>query len=189
MGARQPTQLTYAEYLQIEARTGTKHELLHGLAYAMAGGTPDHAGLAAAMVRALADALEGRPCRVFSSDLKVRVLATGLATYPDVTVVCDKTEVDPEDPNAVTNPRLVVEVLSESTEAYDRGQKFLHYRQVPSLLEYVLVSQGEPRIEVYRRNESGAFDLTEARAGGHVELETTGKPLSVDAVFRDPLAR
>jgi len=188
MVARTPERLTYPEYLALEARTGERYEWLDGAVYAMAGGTPTHAKLAAAMIGELRAALAGRPCDVFTSDLKVRVLATGLTTYPDAAVICVKRELDPNDPNAVVNPVLLVEVLSDATEAYDRGQKFAHYRRIPSLQEYVLVAQGEPRIEVYRRNDRGAFELSEAGPGEEIALATTGTKLSVDAVYRDPLA-
>jgi Uma2 family endonuclease len=184
MAAREPMRMTYAAYLELEARSGHKHEWLDGIAYAMAGGTPEHAGLALAVGAELRAALRDKPCRVYSSDLKVRVLAT----YPDATVVCGKLETHPEDANAATNPTLEVEVLSDGTEAYDRGQKFGHYRRIPSLREVVLVSQRERRIEVYRRGARGWFELFEAGPGEAVELETTGAPLSVDAIYQDPVA-
>jgi Uma2 family endonuclease len=188
VAAQKPSSIPYADYLALETTSGVRYEWLNGVVHAMAGGTPTHAKLAAAMIRELGAALVGRPCDVFSSDLKIRVLATRLATYPDAAVVCSKRELDPDDANAVVNPVLLVEVLSDATEAYDRGEKFAHYRRIPSLKEYVLVTQHEPRIEVYRRNERGAFELFEAGAGEELLLETTGAKLSVDAVYRDPLA-
>ncbi|MEO5727806.1 MAG: Uma2 family endonuclease, partial [Byssovorax sp.] len=158
--------VSYSEYLALEEKSLTKHEWLDGVifdmeAHGMAGGTPNHAGLAAAVTLLLGLQLRGKPCRVFSSDLKVRILATGLATYPDLTVVCSKLETDPQDANAVTNPTLLVEVLSDSSEAYDRGEKFAHYRRLPSLREYVLVSHLASRIEVWRRNESNRWELAQ----------------------------
>jgi Uma2 family endonuclease len=134
--------MTYAEYLAAEERSLEKHEFLDGEIYAMSGGMPEHAALAMAFGRTLGNALLGRPCRVFSSDARVRVQNTGLTTYPDVSVVCGKLETDPEDPSAITNPVLLVEVLSDSTEARDRGEKASHYRHLASLREYVLVSSG-----------------------------------------------
>src|SRR5439155_18899105 len=100
------------------------HEFLDGVVWPMAGGSPDHAGIAANVARLLGNQLAGQPCRVFTSDLRVRVKATGLGTYPDVTVICGQLEFDPEDPkrHTVTNPRMIVEVLSPSTEEYDRGE-------------------------------------------------------------------
>ena len=114
--------------------------------------------------------------------------ATGLATYPDVSVVCGKLEVDEEDPHAVANPVVVVEVLSDSTEAYDRGAKASHYRRVPALREIVFVSQREPLIEVHRRNERGNWELVaEARSGERAELTSIGAVVEVDAIYRNPL--
>ncbi len=180
-------QLTYAEYVAAEARSAVRHEFLDGCVYAMAGGTPEHAALAAALAGELRAALRSKPCRVFSSDLRVRVQATGLTTYPDLSVACGKLETAPDDPHALINPVVLVEVLSESTEAYDRGAKAAHYRRINSLAEYVLVSQSEPLIEVHRRNERGHFELIEARAGEHAELASLGVRISVDAVYENPL--
>jgi Uma2 family endonuclease len=181
--------MTYAEYLAHEERSQTKHEFVNGEVFAMAGGTVEHGALAMAVGRALGNGLEGKPCRVLSSDVKVRVLATGLATYPDVSVVCGTLETALDDANAVTNPVLIVEVLSDSTEAYDRGEKAAHYRRIPSLREYVLVSQRSPLIEVQRRNERGNWELfVEARAGQSAELASVGALLDVDGIYRNPLA-
>src|SRR5262249_30744482 len=111
--------------------------------------------------------------------------------YPDVTVVCENIEVDDEDKHGVLNPRLIVEVLSESTEGYDRGAKTAYYRRIASLREYVLVAQDEPRIEVYRRNQRGKWELvSEAPRGEAAEITSCGEPilLDVDAIYRDPLA-
>jgi Uma2 family endonuclease len=182
--------VSFAEYLASERTSEVKHEWLAGTVFAMAGGTIEHGALAAAVIRDLGLALLGRPCRVLTSDVRVRVLATGLCTYADV-VVCGTLETDPEDQHTVTNPILVVEVLSDSTEAYDRGKKFAQYRRIPSLREYVLVSQYEPRIEVYRRTERGPWELSEAGARGAVELLSASGPpihLDVDRVYQDPLA-
>ncbi|WP_437718792.1 Uma2 family endonuclease [Sorangium sp. So ce448] len=180
---------TYAEYLAQERASPTKHEFLNGEIFAMAGGTPEHARRCASVGAELWAHLRGRPCAVYSSHLRVRVQATGLSTYPDVSVVCGRLERDLEDEDAALNPIVLVEVLSESSEAYDRGQKFAHYRRIPSLREYVLVSQREQRIEVFHRNDDGSWTLREAHAGEGARLETIGCALSVDEVYRDPLAQ
>jgi Uma2 family endonuclease len=187
MPARRPS-VTYAEYIAAEERAETKHWFFDGEVYAMSGGTPEHSALAAAVMYQLQGGLEGRPCRVFTSDLRVRVAATGMATYPDVSVVCGKLETDPEDSCAITNPILLVEVLSDSTEAHDRGEKAAHYRRIKSLREYVLVSQRAPRIEVYRRNEAQRWELFESGAGESAELLSVRCSLDVSRVYRDPLA-
>jgi Uma2 family endonuclease len=179
--------MTYAEYLAAEAVSDVRHEFLNGEVWAMAGGTPEHAALALAVGSELREALRGKPCRAFSADLRVRVVDTGLSTYPDVTVVCGQLEAAPDDPDAVTNPIVLVEVLSESTEGYDRGAKAAHYRRIPSLREFVLVSQAEPRIEVHHRAESGRWELLEARPGETIELSSIGARLDVGAVYANPL--
>ena len=180
--------MTYAEYLAAEERSLEKHEFLDGEVHAMSGGTPEHGALAMAFGVALGSALLGRPCRVFSSDVRVRVKATGLAAYPDISVVCGKLETDDEDPNAIANPVLLVEVLSDSTDARDRGEKAAHYRLIPTLREYVFVSQGRRRIEVYRRNEANRWELLEYEAGAEADLASVGCAFAVDNVYRDPLA-
>lgn len=178
---------TFAEYLAMEAASATKHEYLDGEIYDMAGGTPDHSGLAANVIGELRAALRGRPCRVFTSDLRVRVLATGLGAYPDATVICGSFEADPEDENTATNPVVLVEVLSDSTEAYDRGEKFAHYRRIPSLRDYVIVSQHHPLIEHYTRNDDGTWTLHEVRPPASARL-SIGCELPVEAVYENPLA-
>jgi Uma2 family endonuclease len=181
--------VTYAEFVALEENATTKHEWLDGVVYDMSGGTPDHARLELAVGSALLTRLRGKQCTAFSANLAVRVLTTGLLAYPDATVVCGRLEKDPANRNAVTNPRVIVEVLSDSTEAYDRGEKFAHYRRIPSLMEYVLVSQKEPCIEVYRRNASDKWELAEeALAGQTAKLASIECELSVDEVYADPLA-
>jgi Uma2 family endonuclease len=180
-------QMSYAEYVAAEEASPVRHEFLNGNIFAMAGGTLEHAALAAAVMGELRIALRGKPCRVYSSDLRIRVIETNLATYPDASVVCGRVETASDDPNAATNPTLLVEVLSESTEAYDRGAKAAHFRRIPSLREYVLIAQDEKRIEVYRRNQQDRWELLEARSGASIELESIGVSLDVDAVYENPL--
>lgn len=178
---------TYAEYLAFEDGTDAKHEFFDGEIYAMAGGTPEHAAIAANVTVILGTQLRDKPCRVHSSDLHVRVLETGLATYPDVTVICGRPELDPEGRHTVTNPKVVVEVLSPSSAAYDRGEKRTQYQRIPSLHEIVLVAHDEKLVEVWRRGETGTWIRTEARSGS-IKLESIGCVLDVAEVYRDPLA-
>lgn len=178
--------MSYAEYVAAEKASPVRHEYLKGAVFAMTRGTPEHGALAAAAMGELGSALRGKPCRVYSSDLRIRVVETELATYPDASVVCGKLETAPDDSNAVVNPTLLVEVLSDSTEAYDRGAKAAHYRRIASLREYVLIAQNEKRIEVYRRNQRGNWELFEAQSGV-LELESLGIGLDVDAVYENPL--
>jgi Uma2 family endonuclease len=157
---------SYDEYLAYERDSGMKHEYDDGEIIAMAGGSPRHSALASRVNAALESSR--RPgCTAFQSDLRVRVLATGKATYPDATMISGPLERDPGDPTGatVTNPMLLVEVLSPSTEQEDRGNKWQHYRLIPSLQEYVLVSQSHPRVEWYRRLSSGGWEYHEATEG------------------------
>lgn len=179
--------MSYVGYLAMERASAERHEFLDGEVYALAGGSPEHGALAAAWIRELGVALAGRPCRVFTSHVRVRIQATGLTTYPDVSVVCGRLERDPEDPDAIVNPVLLVGVLSESSEAHDRGAKAAHYRRIPSLREYVLASQAEPLIEVHRRNAEGRFELFEARLEDPVHLASVEVTLSVRALYANPL--
>ncbi len=172
---------TYEDYLQALEVSGVKLEYCDGEIYAMAGGTPAHADLAAAAIRLLGNALLGT-CRVSSSDLKVRVEATDLSTFPDVTVVCGERRVSATDPNAVTNPTLLIEVTSNSTEDYDRGEKLSHYKQIPSLAAVLLVSHRRRQITIIERTPVG-FQQREVRAGDPIELSTPSLRLSVEELY------
>ena len=174
---------SFADYLALEEASNTKHEFLGGEIYGMAGGTPEHAALSVAVSSLLREQLRSGSCRVYSSDLRVRVLATGLATYPDVTVVCGPSERDPESPTHVTNPKLLVEVLSASTADYDRGDKLLHYQQIPSLTEVVLVDHEVPRVEVVTRQGS-QWQTTRFCPGDTVRLDSVDCRIAVDDVYR-----
>jgi Uma2 family endonuclease len=176
-------QYSWEDYLALEASSNVKHEFLEGQIYGMAGGTPEHAALKAAVTGLLFSQIRGSRCRAHDADLRVRVLGTGLATYPDVTVVCGQSERDPSDANAVTNPTLVVEVLSPSTEEYDRGDKFEHYKRIAALRQYVLVSHREREIEVWSRSSGNEWTRVVARASGRVVLESIGAELAVDEVY------
>lgn len=153
---------TISEYLAIERDATDKHEYRDGQILMMAGGTADHSLLSANLIRAIGNRLLGKPCQVYESNLRVRIPRKVLFTYPDVQVVCGKRQLDPGDPSGGTiiNPRLIVEVLSDSTEVYDRGKKFRRYREIESFQEYVLVSQDHARIETFLRGAEGTWLLT-----------------------------
>lgn len=187
MSAAALARMTYAEYLLLEQRSDEKHEYLDGEIFAMAGGTPEHAALAMAIGRELGNALKGKPCRVFSSDLRIRIRSASACTYPDVAVVCGKLELDGDDQNSVLNPVLLVEVLSDATEAHDRGDKAMRYRQIASLREYVMVSHRAPRVEVHRRTPQGTWEIFDYRAGEALELRSIEASFPVDAIYANPL--
>ena len=174
---------SYADYLGLEGSSNVKHEFLEGQIYAMAGGTPEHAALAAAVIGLLFPELRKGRCRAHDADLRVRVPQTGLSTYPDITVVCGPRERDVTDPQAVTNPTLIVEVLSRSTEEYDRGDKFEHYKTLPSLRQYVLVSYRERSVEVWTRDEGGVFTSVLAAEGAVADLASVGARLDVSELY------
>ena len=150
------------EYLEAERRAETKSEYFSGQIYAMSGASLAHNRLVANLVIALGTQVGGGPCEVLPSGMRLRVPDTGLYTYPDVTLVCGDPKLEDAHKDILLNPVVLIEVLSDSTESYDRGRKFEHYRRVASLQEYVLVSQTEPRIEVYRRQTAREWLLKEA---------------------------
>lgn len=178
--------MSYAEYLRQERLEQHKHQWITGEVFAMVGGTPEHARLQAVMIRLIGNALADRPCDVYTSDLRIRSRATDIATYPDITVVCGPLSVDPEDQDAATNPTLIVEVLSPTTERFDRGDKAEHYFGIPSLREYVLVNQHKPRIEVFRRSDDGSWKFIAVGAGETVTFESVGCTIAVDDVYKTP---
>jgi Uma2 family endonuclease len=156
------SRLSEAEYLALDRAAGFKSEFFNGEMFAMAGGSPMHSLIAANLIRELGTKLKGTPCKAFTSDLRLKVEATGLFTYPDVSVICDPLKFDAGTDDTVVNPALIIEVLSDSTEAYDRGEKFQHYRQLPSLREYLLVSQRLPRVEQFIRRPQDEWVLRTA---------------------------
>lgn len=176
---------TYAEYLALEEESSVRHEFLDGEIYAMAGGSPDHASLAAALIRAVGGQLPPG-CRMFTSDLRVRIAATGLSTYPDAAVVCGRTSRAPEDPLAVTNPLVLVEVTSPSTEEYDRGERLRHYQSLPSLREVLFVSHRAPELTLHRRGDGGWTVVTAGR-GKALTLASVPVRVAVDEVYREGL--
>ena len=156
---------TFAEYLTLERDSEIKHEFDDGEILVMTGGTSRHSALAAQIIMALGRTSPSG-CTVFTSDMRVRIAATGRATYPDVSMVCGPIEYDPEDAKrtTITNPVLLVEVLSVTTEKGDRGNKWRHYQRIPSLQEYVLANH-DPRIEIFRRTPSNTWQYFEVSEG------------------------
>jgi Uma2 family endonuclease len=176
---------TYAQYLALEDESAVRHEYLDGEIYAMAGGSPDHAALAANVIRIVGGRLPPG-CRIFTSDLRVRIATSGLSTYPDAAVVCGRTLRASDDAIAVVNPVLLVEVTSDSTEEYDRGEKLRHYQGFASLREVLFVSHRGPELTLHRREASG-WIVTTAGPGGTIELASVASTIAVDDVYRDGL--
>jgi Uma2 family endonuclease len=174
---------TFGDYLALERDSEIKHEFDAGEILAMSGGTARHSALAAKIVTAM-ETTRTPGCTVFTSDMRVRVVATGRATYPDVSMVCGPIEYDPEDAarTTITNPALLVEVLSVTTEKGDRGNKWMHYQRISSLQEYVLVSQ-EARVEIFRRTSSGTWEYFEVREG--IVRLASGATLDLAVLYAD----
>jgi len=187
IAAASHTQVSFEEYLAVDRASETKHQYIHGVVYAMSGETPEHSRLAMAIGRELGNQLAGKRCAVFSSDLRVRVQATGLATYPDVTVICGKLETDAEDEHTAINPSVIIEETSPITENYDRAGKWAHYRRITSLRAYVLVSQDERLVEVFTRNADESWTVRDVR-DGKARLDTIECTLDLETLYPDPLA-
>ena len=149
--------LTPQQYLALERASEERSEYLDGEMVAMTGVSRNHALIAVNLGRELSSQLLDRPCEVYASDLRVQVSPTGLYTYPDVVVVCGEPRFEDEQLDTLLNPTVLIEVLSPTTESYDRGKKFEHYRTLDSLAEYLLVSQDHPRIERYLRQNDGLW--------------------------------
>ena len=170
--------LTEAEYLEIERAAEFKSEFFDGEMFAMAGGTPQHSLIATNLAAEFQNRLKNHACTAYNTDLRIKVEATGLLTYPDLSVICGPLQFAEGTDDTVMNPTVLVEVLSNSTEAYDRGRKFEHYRQIPTLQEYLLVSQLEPRIEQFVRQSDGRWLLNEA-AGMQKKLELPSLKITI----------
>lgn len=186
MSAVPVTQFTLAEYLAREQTAPCKSEFYRGHIFAMSGGTPQHSAVGGNIFASLRGRLRGTPCRPYNSDLKIRIPANGLITYPDVSVICGELQLDPQAPEAINNPRVIIEVLSKSTESYDRGKKFGLYRQLESLREYILVAQDEPHVERFVRQDDGSWLLTEFKGlEAVVELTTLNCALPLAEIYED----
>lgn len=180
-----PVHYSYREYLALDAASNVRLEYAGGQIFAMAGGSPEHSALISSINAHLADQLRGSRCRMHMADLRIRVIATGLATYPDLSVVCGTWERDPEDRNTILNPTLLVEVLSSSTEEYDRGEKFEHYKRIPALRHYVLVAQDRRSIEVRTRAADDSWQAVVLASGAVARLDAIGCTLAVDPIYDD----
>lgn len=180
---RKMREYTIADYVDFETHTNTKHEFVDGVIYAMTGGTPNHAMLIANAMVQLHKAAGVMGCRVFSSDLRIRVPDREVILYPDASVVCGKPEMDADDNMAIRNPLVILEVTSRSSAKSDRGDKFGHYQAVPSLREYIVVSHDRRLVEVFRRN-GDQWVLGAKVSKGEIELDSLGSAIDVDAIYQ-----
>ena len=175
------SQLTADEYLAWERDQPIRHEFYRGEVFAMAGGTMRHNALSASVIESLRAQLRGR-CVVLTSDQRVVAAQRNRYVYPDISVVCGPVVAEPGSNDVLSNPTILVEVLSSSTEQYDRGLKWDGYQRIESLTDYVLVSQAEPRIEHFRRDRTRTWLYQFAGRGERLAL-SNGVELDVDAIF------
>jgi Uma2 family endonuclease len=176
--------LSAEEYLARERQAAERHEYLNGELFAMGGASFRHNTLVANLSGALYARLRGGPCRALTNDMRIQVATTGLYTYPDVVVVCGEPRFGDGELDTLLNPTLIVEVLSPSTEAYDRGQKFAHYRTIESLAEVVLVSQERVAVERFSRLPEGGWLFFEAnRLEDRLPLPAIGCELSLSEIY------
>ncbi|MBK7074518.1 MAG: Uma2 family endonuclease [Myxococcales bacterium] len=177
---------TYADYVGVEVASPTgKHEFIDGEIYAMAGGTETHSRLSAEVLRLLGNALVDGPCQVHTSDLRLYVEAVGMATFPDGAVICGPLEHHAPSPrDTALNPRVLLEVTSDSSEEHDTTTKLEAYRTIPSLRDYVVVSHRERRITVHHRADDDTWLTRVAITGGHIAVVSLDLTLAVDDVYR-----
>lgn len=157
MQAEAEQQISPEEYLAGERTAAVRHEYFAGEVFAMAGASREHNQIAANIIRVLGNQLIDRPCSVFASDMKVKISAVRKYTYPDIVAVCGTEDYEDRKSDVLLNPVLITEILSDSTEAYDRGDKFSHYQLLPSLTEYILIAQHCCKVERFARQEDGTW--------------------------------
>lgn len=177
-----PTNLTPEEYFAWEEQQLEKHELIDGEVYAMSGGSVNHSRIAIRFTTMFDTHLDASSCITGNSDLKVNIVGSNNYTYPDASVTCD--ERDKTTTQYITYPCLIVEVLSASTEAYDRGGKFRMYRQNPALIDYLLVSSTSIEIDLYHKNDAGEWLIINYKAGDTIELKSINLNFPIEQVYR-----
>lgn len=175
--------ITEAEYLEMERKAAFKSEFFAGEIFAMAGAGLNHNTIVGNTFGIIWTFLKGKPCRVFPSDLRVKVDKSGLYTYPDLSIVCGKPVLLDDKFDTLLNPIVLIEVLSKSTEDYDKGSKFSFYRQIESLQEYILISSESPKMEKFRKLETGNWLFSESREGTVFSIESIDCVLEPSEVY------
>lgn len=178
--------ISLTEYEARERASLTKSEYYRGEMFAMAGGSPEHSLVATNFTREAGNQLKDKSCVVYNSDLRIKVEASGLYTYPDASIVCGPAQIDSDVAGTVLNPSVIVEVLSESTESYDRGKKSSHYRRIESLRELILISPNEPLVEMYARRTDAAWSFFEYRLiTDTLVIESIGAATPLCEIYRN----
>lgn len=184
MSTRPIIRLTQAEYLQLDRQSELRHEFLAGEVFVMTVASRNHNLITVNVAAALSEQLRRRQCEVYASDMRVKVSPPRLYTYPDVIVVCGTPHFEDDVNDTLLNPTILIEVLSKSTEAYDRGLKFELYRGLESLQEFILIAQNKRQVEHYRRQADNRWILTETNdPAGLVVLESIASQLAVEQIY------
>ncbi|HEX5732339.1 MAG TPA: Uma2 family endonuclease [Blastocatellia bacterium] len=184
MSLQPKSYLAPEEYLEIERSADYKSEYFNGQIFAMGGASPNHVLIVTNVVSEFRSQLKKRPCTVYSTDLRVRVSPTGLYTYPDVVVVCGTPEFSDSHSDTLTNPTLIVEVLSKTTKDYDRGEKFEQYRAIETFVEYVLIAQDKHHVERYSRQADKTWVLSETnQVEDVIELKSISCKLALSEIY------
>ncbi len=181
--AAEQRRMTREEYLAFDRASATKHEYWDGEIFAMSGGSREHSQLQANISAALVNALRDRPCVALNSDMRVRVPASEKYVYPDGIVVCGVLEVEDDDNDTLLNPSVVFEVLSDSTESFDRGRKFESYQTISALTDYVLVAQDRARVEHFKRQADGSWVLRILGPTDNLTLEAAGCDVAIAEIY------
>ncbi len=182
---KEKNKISPEEYLASERESELRNEYFDGEIFAMTGASRQHNQISANIVRVLGNQLLEKPCSVFSSDMKVKIKEIGKYTYPDMVVVCEEEEFEDENNDVLLNPIVIIEILSDSTEAYDRGDKFAHYQLLNSFTEYILVSQYFCRIEKFTRQDDGTWIYSKYQSNDHVvKIESVNCELPVSEIYR-----
>ena len=178
------SQMSFEQYLEMESHLDTKYEYYHGQVFAKGGASPAHVFIHANLVRKLGNQLDGTGCRALGPDLRVHVLTSGLYTYPDISIFCGPLAL--EGNHAATNPKTIIDILSPSSRRYDRVGKFEHYRQIPTLDEYILVEQQSYSVDSWRRMPGGEWQLSSCQGeDAMLEIPSVGIQIPLAEIYAD----
>jgi Uma2 family endonuclease len=184
MSSQLNSRLTPDEYLAFERRSELRHEYIDGELFAMSGASEPHNQIVVNLIREISTQFRGRPCKVYTNDMRVRIMGTSRYVYPDAVALCGPPHFEDQEQDTLTNPNLIVEVLSTTTEAYDRGEKFEYYRRIETLTEYVLIAQDKPHVEQFFRQSNGQWLFTETSGMEKtIELPSVGCQLSLAELY------
>lgn len=174
------------EYLDAERKSAEKHQYFDGDVVAMSGASIPHNRIVGDIIGEIHSFLKSKDCEIFPSDLRVCVPEMNTYTYPDATIICGEPAVTDQKKDTVTNPTVIFEVLSKSTNDYDKGHKFLYYRQIPSLMEYILIDSLQQAAIIYRRKENGHWDVTvEDGDWGNITIESIDFTIAFNELYRN----